>query len=345
MRATGRSGWVPNISTAECDGRALGTVVGCALQAVQVRNCIVVALLAVACGGRTSLESDRSQPPVSASGGTSSVLSWDEIAWDEPFDEAVAYLWTGSVTNTWAVISDSDGSFRRDHWDGSHFTRTTADDDPSGRFEAGQIWAAANGHAFGGATKNLQRWFGQGWAEWRTIAGCIAVGGSAENDLWCATELELWRFDGTRWTSQIMPGIRGIYARTLNDVWIWGARGASHFDGARWSVELMDPVRCVSVSAATDVWAVQDGNLFHSTGPGTVWTRQNPTGARIASVWSESATNTWIVAAGAAMRWNGSSWVEMPLPLQDERLLISGSSEDIWIAGTLELVHGRPTRR
>jgi hypothetical protein len=101
----------------------------------------------------------------------------------------------------------------------------------------------------------------------------------------------------------------------------------------------------VSASGPTDVWAVQDGNVFHSTGPGSAWSRQNPTGGLIASVWSESATNTWIVAAGAAMRWNGSSWAVMPLPFQDERLLISGSSEDIWIAGTLQLIHGRPTRR
>jgi len=313
---------------------------------------LLLGLLLMACGGRTALESDGSLPSLSApgagGGGAPNTVSWDwdQIDWDGTFDESVVYLWTGSVNDTWAVISESVGTFHRDHWDGARWTRTVAENDSSARFEDGQIWAAANGHAFAGATSNdLQRWFGQAWAEWKAVPGCHAVGGSAEDDLWCATDSELWRFDGSRWTSTPLPGIRGIFARTGSDVWIWGARGASHFDGVNWSLELTDAVRCVSTSARNDVWAVQDGNLFHSAGPGKPWTRQNPTGARISSVWSESLTNTWIVAAGAAMRWNGSSWLVMSLPLQDERLLISGSSEDIWIAGTLELVHGRPTRR
>jgi hypothetical protein len=192
----------------------------------------------------------------------------------------------------------------------------------------------------------LQTWSGGSWANWFGTPNCDVLGGSAANDFWCARGSVLWHFDGATWTrARLLDSIHGILAKARDDVWIWGPTGASHFDGTRWSSELNDSIRQISASGPRDVWAVRDGDVLHSTGPGTQWTSQNPTGAHIASVWSESSTNTWIVAAGAAMRWNGSSWTLMDLPMQDERLLISGSAEDIWIAGTQMLAHGRPACR
>jgi hypothetical protein len=308
---------------------------------------LLLALLSVACGGRTAIESDLppSTPESGGVGGAAYSLSWDQVVWDGIYEEAVAYLWTGSVSDTWAVVSDSVGSFQREHWDGTRFTRTVPANDPSAPFDGSQIWAVADDDAFGGSSKNLQRWIGKSWFDWLGSPGCHAVAGRTLDDLWCATDTDLWRFDGAQWTRQAMSGIRGILARARDDVWVWGELGASHFDGVRWGLEFVGLVKRVSASGPNDVWVVQDGNLFHSTGPGTPWTRQNPTGGQIASVWSESPTNTWIVAAGAAMRWDGSSWLLMPLPMQDERLLISGSSEDIWIAGTQLLIHGHPIRK
>jgi len=312
------------------------------------RQWLFAALLSMACGGRTAIESERSpstQDSGQSGGGARYSLSWDRIIWeDDVVERAAVYLWTGSASDTWALFSDSAGSFQREHWDGVRWTRTVTANDPNARFDQAQIWGAASGRAFGGSGKSLQRWFGQGWTDWAGTPGCRAVGGSAEDDLWCATESELWRFDGTQWTHQSMGGIHGILARARDDVWVWGEQGASHYDGVSFRLDLGNSVKHVSASGPHDVWAVQDGNLLHSTGPGSVWTRQNPTGGQIASVWSESSDNTWIVAAGAAMRWNGSSWELMPLPMQDERLLISGSSEDIWIAGTQTLIHGHPSR-
>jgi hypothetical protein len=315
---------------------------------------LIAVLLSAGCGARTELESDRSPLPAQGSAGTGEgarcSASWDEVTWDDSLEEAAEQLWTGSATNTWAVVSGdvakpgADSSYR-DHWDGSHWTRTLAEHDPSARFGAEQIWAAENLHAFAGSSKNLQRWSGKTWTDWANSPGCSAIAGTAEDDLWCATDNELWRFDGAKWTPQEISGIVGILASTRDEVWVWGTRGASHFDGVRWSLELANPVVQVSASEPTDVWALQDGNVLHSTGPGSRWTQQNPTGGRILGVWSQSRTNTWVVAAGAAMRWDGTSWALMPLPRQDERRLISGSGEDIWIAGTQLLAHGRPACR
>jgi len=244
-----------------------------------------------------------------------------------------------------AVANPSADSSYRDHWDGSHWTRTLAEQQPSGRFGAEQIWAPDSQRAFAGSRQNLQRWSGKTWTDWVNSPACSAIAGTAEDDLWCATDTVLWHFDGTQWTRQLMSGIVGILARARDEVWVWGTTGASHFDGVRWSLELANPVVQVSSSEATDVWALQDGDVWHSTGKGSAWTRQNPTGGRILGVWSQSRTNTWVVAAGAAMRWDGTSFLLMPMPRQDERRLISGSSEDIWIAGTQLLAHGRPVCR
>jgi len=318
-------------------------------------GCLHAGLLSIACGARTGFESDSSSASTPESGGGGGgggeaprPASWDQITWVDIFDESVVYLWTGSGTDTWAVASagvGGAGSFYRDHWDGSRWTRTVSEHDQRGLFGNEQIWDAESRQAFAGSSKNLQRWSSNSWTDWLETPGCGVLGGSANDDIWCATESELWRFDGAQWLREPMTGIRGISSRARNDVWVWGTQGASHFDGVRWSLELKGLVRRVSASEPTDVWAVQDGNLLHSAGPGTEWTRQNPTGTQLAAVWSQSKTNTWIIGAGAAMRWNGSSWVTVPLPNQDERLLISGSSEDVWLAGTLTLLHGRPTRR
>ncbi|HYP90500.1 MAG TPA: hypothetical protein VEQ59_20155, partial [Polyangiaceae bacterium] len=79
---------------------------------------LVAASLLVACGSRsTLLDTDRSAPEGAGVAGMSSaprLKSWDRIAWDEPSDEVPAYLWTGSVNDTWAVLSagpSPDGSF------------------------------------------------------------------------------------------------------------------------------------------------------------------------------------------------------------------------------------------
>ncbi|HKO52754.1 MAG TPA: hypothetical protein VJV79_33835 [Polyangiaceae bacterium] len=293
-------------------------------------------LFCVACGGRSRIESDRP------------LADWEQIIWDEPLETAVVYLRTASVTDTWAVVAAGPGgvdSFYRDHWDGLAWSRTRDELSHSDRFNDQQIWAAEDGQAVAGSTENLQRWSAGSWLDWQNTPGCRAVGGSALDDIWCATEDDLWRFDGALWTRQLMSGVRGILTKGRDDVWVWGTQGASHFDGARWSLELMNLVRSVSASEPTEVWALQDGDLLRSRGPGTAWIRQNPTGGSISSVWSQSKTNTWIVAAGAAMRWDGSSWQVVSLPDQDERLLISGSSDDVWIAGTTKLIHGRPTPR
>jgi hypothetical protein len=323
---------------------------------------LLALLLCTACGARTAFENNDSLGPTgkpgdggsgaaaSSSAGADSggqptrQASWDQITWIDVFDQSVAYLWTGSPTNTWALTSAGVGSFFRDHWDGVHWTRTVGERDQSSRFGSEQVWGAQGRQAFAGSSESLQRWSGHAWSHWyATAPGCSAIGGSAIDDIWCANENELWRFDGSQWHYQLMSGIHGIQAGARNDVWIWGTNGASHFDGARFRLELAGLVRQVSASEPTNVWAVQDGDVLHSDGAGTEWTRQNPTGSQVAAVWSESLTNTWIVGAGAVMRWNGSTWSIVPLPAQDEWLLISGSSEDVWIAGTLRLIHGRPT--
>jgi len=308
-------------------------------------------LLSVSCGARTGVASDLSSASVPGTGGaTTCSKDWDQITWDASLEEAAVYLWTESATNTWAVVSGAPSgpqSFYRDHWDGAHWKRTASDDEAGQRFANQQIWAAAGGFAFSGASQQLELWSGYNWTVWYgTPPGCYATGGTGPSDLWCASKNVLAHFDGEHWTREpIAHSIQGILAKARDDVWLWGSTGASHFDGTRWTIELSDPIRQISASGPRDVWAVRDGDVLHSTGPGTKWTSQNPTGARIASVWSESSTNTWIVAAGAAMRWNGSNWTLIDLPMQDERLLISGSDGDVWIAGTQMLAHGRPACR
>jgi hypothetical protein len=266
---------------------------------------------------------------------------WEDVRWDTPRPGLIVYLWTGSPSNTWALFAAGGGAYARDHYDGSGWSSTLDPQGNEGRFEERQVWAAPSGQAFGSSDKSMQRFAAPRWQDWGLTPTCRAIGGTAENDIWCADDKELHHFDGKVWATYLLTGIRGIQALARDDVWAWGATGALHFDGARWITELLQTVRSLSASGPRDVWAVQDGNLLHSNGAGTRWGRQNPSGGQISAVWSQSPTNTWIVAAGAAMRWNGRSWSTPSLPESDELLLISGSSSDVWIAGTAMLFHGR----
>jgi hypothetical protein len=287
-------------------------------------------------------------PTIAGAGGAGPVVDpWEQLEWDAPREELVTYLWTASSTDTWAVLfgSDGRGSFYRDHWDGSSWTRTLDPTGNTGPFTDRQIWSAPNERAFACSIGTLQRWFGKNWLNWEATPDCRAIGGTAEDDIWCSNGAQLWHFDGKQWLPWMALDVQGILALARDDVWAWGSQGAMHFDGSSWKADLQDSVRSISANASNDVWAVQDGNLVHSDGPGTSWRRQNPSGSQIADVWSQSKTNTWIVAAGAAMRWNGSAWETVALPAQDELLLISGSDKDVWIAGTLKLLHGRVSGR
>ena len=314
------------------------------LEASRGGLCSVALLLNVACGGSTSIDSAPFSQSTGGSTASPRLASWARVDWDEPLEEAAIYLWTGSPSNTWAVLSAGQGdggAYYREHWDGMRLRRTVDERTAGERFDAQQVWAAAGGDAFSGSGDGLQRWSGAAWADWAQTPACSAIAGSAEDDVWCATADELWRWDGLRWTSAALSGIHGILANARDDVWVWGTQGASHFDGTRWSLELPGLVRSLSARDSSDVWAVQDGNVLHAPGPGAAWARQNPTGSQISAVWNESKDNTWIVGAGAAMRWDGSRWRALDLPARDELLFISGSNQDVWIGGTLKLLHGR----
>lgn len=295
---------------------------------------LALLLLSVACGGRTQVNGTGGRPPA----------DWTKIVWDEPFDSVAVYLWSGGVDRTWAVMSagaGEGGAFYRERWDGARFTRTESDRNAAARFDDEQVWATSTRVAFGGGTRSLARWSGSAWRDWSGTPACAALGGTAEDDIWCATRDELWHFDGVRFTPRAFGGVLGVFALARDDVWFWGEGGATHFDGNNWHTTLSGPVRTVSASASNDVWAVKDGDLWHCAGAEAPWTRQNPTGALVSSVWSLSETNTWIVAAGSAMRFDGAAWLSVALPARDEWLLVAGSTEDVWLGGTLKLLHGR----
>lgn len=307
------------------------------------RCCLVALLLCSACGGRSALDDETSsrapQPATSAPS-----ISWSSLTWDEPLDQVAVYLWTGSAVDTWAVTSagaGDGGAFYREHWDGTALERTSTEASTSGRFDDQQVWGAPSGLAFAGSSQGLQRFTDAAWSDWPATPSCSKIAGRGNDELWCATSDALWHLSDSAWSQEPLGGVRGIVALSHDDVWAWGADGARHFDGTRWSQELPGLVRSLSASSPRDVWAVSDGDLFHSAGPGTAWRRQNPTGSQISAVWSQAPTNTWIVAAGAALRFNGSKWASVELPVRDEFLLISGSDRDVWLGGTLKLLHAR----
>jgi hypothetical protein len=290
-------------------------------------------LLGVACGGRSDVQLlTEAAPSAGGTNGRAASPTWDRVTWDPPLSATVVYLWSGGPSDAWAVMSES-GGFVRAHWDGTDWTKT------DGRFDNRQVWEAPSRVAFGGTQRGLQRFSAGSWRDWENTPACKALGGTTEADIWCATP-DLWHFDGAEWAPSGPGGTQGILARTPTDVWAWGVDGAWHFDGVSWTATLSGLVRTVSASSASEVWAVQDGDVLHRTAIPGAWSQQNPSGASISGVLTQAPNNVWIVAAGAVMRFDGKSWATLNLPARDEWLLIAGSREDVWIAGTMTLLHG-----
>jgi hypothetical protein len=265
-------------------------------------------------------------------------------------DGQVVRLWTGSASNTWAVrfAKNDSGSatFFREHWDGRSWAQTSGDDGAM-QFGDQQIWGEPGGDAFGGGSR-LGRFTAGAWRSLPSAPACSSVSGTTENDIWCAYDTplgsELWHFDGKSWTQAGgFVKILGIQAVARDNVWLWGS-ALWHFDGKSWSVELDTPTRTVSANRNNDVWAITNGSttLVRRVNAGSAWrTVDNPSGAQLSDVWSQSPNNTWIVGAGSVMRWDGVRWNAVQIPTQDEFLIIAGSDRDVWIAGVLTLVHGR----
>ncbi|MBI3184300.1 MAG: hypothetical protein HYZ28_19375 [Myxococcales bacterium] len=154
-----------------------------------------------------------------------------------------------------------------------------------------------------------------------------------------------------RWISVTGTGaltandLKGVWATSPGQAWAVGKRNtALGWDGARWTVGYSMTAALVDyegvwASGPADYWLVgnhSSGMILHLTGG--FWQPSmfsNPSAHRLNAIWGSRASDIWAVGgstfAGAAWRWNGSSWSSFNTQAGRPLTAIAGlSSTDVW---------------
>jgi hypothetical protein len=192
---------------------------------------------------------------------------------------------------------------------------------------------------------------------WANASGLFVVGREGFN----APVFQTWRRDGAGWTVVPLPteldgpatfpnSTPAIGGTSDTDLYLVGPRGhLARYDGASWARMQGEAGARLTMRAALGVGndgAFAAGSGFWQGARWGVLLRQN------AGVWTEEAvpeadayTGLWaasptdVFASGievGVLRWNGSSWTEMPPPpgSYGDRYSVWGSSaNDVWSAG------------
>jgi hypothetical protein len=189
----------------------------------------------------------------------------------------------------------------------------------------------------------ILHWNGSSWQQFpplnlsTTLDDLYDVEAISTNNVWAVgmynqpnVHAELLHFDGNSWANQPLPTITGgsylnsLHALNANDIWAAGGKFVSptrlayviHYNGSSWTEVSVPPVGSfrnvfdeIHGISSNDIWAV--GHRGESFGD----------------------------YHALAMHWNGSAWVNSPLPAsitsqQSEILNVRMvSSNDVWASG------------
>ena len=259
------------------------------------------------------------------------------------FDGGVGAIFTFGANDVW-----TNGRF---HFDGTNWT--TLPNHP----EQNEL-AAVGADLFGITSESISRIDPAASTRLATTtAGLIAVGGMRPDDLWgLATNNELYRFDGRRW-SRLAPaapvetaGYAGSAAGSgANDVWfefgdLW------HWNGAAWSRWDVGGMASSAASLGSNQVAVVVDQMPEQvphvkTYDGAWW---HDLGAFSGSaLWALSgrADDLWVAASsagsdyrGVVWHWDGSAWTKLYESTAAGRSIYSVSSPERGVAWAVEVI-------
>ena len=206
------------------------------------------------------------------------------------------------------------------------------------------VWAVGNGG-------NTWRWEGVAWESVPsgTAIQLNAVVVIAESDVWAVgNDGAILHWDGATWDQMVSPvtnDLFALWAISPNDVWAVGTITSAHWDGNSWTTPATAPSAQMSgvwASGPNDVWSVGtnlagSSRVNHWDGNG--WTQiASPGLYNVDAVVGTGAGQMWAFGwdwvDGFALKWNGTDWVDEPIPtvawLHDGYAL---SNNDVWATG------------
>jgi hypothetical protein len=276
---------------------------------------------------------------------TGAMLHWNGATWAVVASAAPDFqsVWSSGPGDVWIAgtrVRYGHGSYwdRRGivmHWDGKDLTEVASTGNERGRTGGRWIW------------------------------------GNAANDVW-ATGGSAVRWDGHSWKSFPAPLPRMdtevLRSSGPNDVWITDASFLSHWNGSQWSLSRLGPemldVNAIWTNGPGDAWAVGSnartdklgGLIAHWDGKTWTITQATSTSSSLSTVCGRNDHDVWAIGwvnlpqdrrqpwnirhQGVALHWNGSDWINTPVPDQlGSRDAWCSKTGEVWTVGGNVISH------
>ncbi|WP_236519653.1 hypothetical protein [Sandaracinus amylolyticus] len=159
-------------------------------------------------------------------------------------------------------------------------------------------------------------WTGEGWREHdlATRDDLLDVSVTSDGAAWVASVDEVWRFDGSRWSSaRDERGARLVAATSGADAWIADGARIEHFDGERWRDRSLEDALVFDLLAIApgEVWmlgmqgAEVSGVLRHD---GTGWAQVGPSFDALSHRLAVVGGEVVVVGRSEVRRFDGVAW-------------------------------------
>lgn len=284
-------------------------------------------------------------------------------------------VWGTSATDVWIIAGGDASNTALLHWDGVTWSRAGGWDShtepvPTALFGTRGDDVIAIGRTGSRGNTAALRWNGVAWTpEVVSTAGAAFAGlwASAPSDTWAVGRTPsnragdravLQRWDGATWSPYTVDAaaLTSVWGSGPDDVFAVGEAGTIvHFDGVTWtpiSRGFPDGGREASVHAMwpagpDDVWIAGTEGVLHSDDASMQ--RSLSSIDFFEALWGSGPDDVWAVGRtrfpyeqGLAKRWNGTAWIDVPLPPSMEShalFAVWGSSPtDVFAVGSIERV-------
>ncbi len=240
-------------------------------------------------------------------GASGVILRWDGVEWtplNSPMLRTVSRiaLTPGTTDDLWAVGS-GDSILR---WTGGRWVPV-----PGGAYSFGSIAMTGPDDGWAQGSRAFFHWDGMAWTTFQDSENTTDMVMTGAGEGWATGWDTLQHWDGSRWTpvqSPVDTTFQSIAAAGPHDVWAAGYAGEvmAHYDGSSWSsVDVPDVGSFGGVSMVSTDRGYAVGGQYGS---------------------------------GAALQYNGRSWIEMSLPADTPKLNAVdvrpfGSGSSGWMVG------------
>ena len=229
-------------------------------------------------------------------------LTWNDVNVGFAPSDRLSDIWANGPNDVWIVGASPGGvnqTVRRMyHWDGATWVSTTAGTEPAlPGWGLVEIWGD-----FARSEYAVLHRTATGWQTVTEIGSAAkkALFGSSATNVFVVTASDLWRWDGSAWTSTPAPRIfaRG-WTNSPTDVWLSGSNPSElwHYDGTQFS-QVATPDTDAPIGTAAEMYTFGATTMTKWSGGVTGTRVQTPRVGCAADAWLAPDGHLWQACNG-----------------------------------------------